>query len=142
MNTKLAQTEPELVKKEAPVRLSGILLHPTSFPSPYGIGDLGPGAYDFIDFLAASGQHLWQVLPLGPTGFGDSPSRGLLALARTAAHHQPGSAHQNGSADQRRHRFLRNAAVGIPRKVDYGPAIEFKTKLLEKACGCTFPYTG
>ena len=81
MNTKLAQTEPELVKKEAPVRLSGILLHPTSFPSPYGIGDLGPGAYDFIDFLAASGQHLWQVLPLGPTGFGDSPYQGFSAFA-------------------------------------------------------------
>lgn len=68
-------------KKRAPIRLSGILLHPTSFPSPYGIGDLGPGAYDFIDFLAASGQHLWQVLPLGPTGFGDSPYQGFSAFA-------------------------------------------------------------
>ena len=44
MNTKLAQTEPEQIKKEEPVRMSGILVHPTSFPSPYGIGDLGPGA--------------------------------------------------------------------------------------------------
>ena len=43
-------------------RLSGVLVHPTSFPSPYGIGDLGQGAYDFIDFLKASGQSLWQVL--------------------------------------------------------------------------------
>ena len=54
-------------------RYSGVLVHPTCFPSPYGIGDLGQGAYDFIDFLEAAGQTLWQVLPLGPTGFGDSP---------------------------------------------------------------------
>ena len=67
-------------KKEPRKRFSGILVHPTSFPSPYGIGDLGQGAYDFIDFLEASGQHLWQVLPLGPTGFGDSPYQGFSAL--------------------------------------------------------------
>ena len=46
-----------------PKKYAGILAHPTSFPSPYGIGDLGPGAYQFIDFLAASGLNLWQVLP-------------------------------------------------------------------------------
>ncbi|HEU4713704.1 MAG TPA: 4-alpha-glucanotransferase [Pyrinomonadaceae bacterium] len=54
-------------------RTSGILLHPTSLPSPFGIGDLGPEAYKFVDFLADAGQTLWQVLPLGPTGYGDSP---------------------------------------------------------------------
>ena len=64
-----------------PDRLSGILVHPTSFPSPYGIGDLGQGAYDFIDFLEQTGQHLWQVLPLGPTGYGDSPYQGPSAFA-------------------------------------------------------------
>lgn len=84
MNTKLAQTEPELVKKEAPVRLSGILLHPTSFPSPYGIGDLGPGAYDFIDFLAASGQHLWQVHPAWTDRIWRLSISGLFCLCRTA----------------------------------------------------------
>ena len=62
-------------------RVSGILLHPTSLPSPYGIGDLGQAAYDFIDFLKASGQHLWQTLPLTPTGFGDSPYQGFSAFA-------------------------------------------------------------
>ena len=51
-------------------RLSGILLHPTSLPSPYGIGDLGEAAYEFVDFLAAAGQHLWQILPLTHTGYG------------------------------------------------------------------------
>lgn len=54
-------------------RSSGILLHPTSLPGRYGIGDLGPAAYQFVDFLAETGQQLWQVLPLGPTGHGNSP---------------------------------------------------------------------
>jgi 4-alpha-glucanotransferase len=54
-------------------RASGILLHITSLPSPYGIGDLGSAAYDFADFLARTNQRLWQVLPLGPVGFGNSP---------------------------------------------------------------------
>ena len=62
-------------------RQSGILVHPTSFPGPYGIGDLGKGAYDFIDFLQAGGQTLWQCLPLGPTGFGDSPYQSFSAFA-------------------------------------------------------------
>ena len=46
-------------------RISGILLHPTSLPSPYGIGDLGQAAYNFVNFLEASGQHLWQILCMG-----------------------------------------------------------------------------
>jgi 4-alpha-glucanotransferase len=54
-------------------RASGVLLHPTSFPSRHGIGDLGQAAYDFIEFLAASGQKYWQILPLGPTGYEHSP---------------------------------------------------------------------
>ncbi len=62
-------------------RSSGILLHPTSLPSRFGIGDLGPEAYAFADFLAASGQSLWQVLPLGPTGYGDSPYACYSAFA-------------------------------------------------------------
>jgi 4-alpha-glucanotransferase len=54
-------------------RASGILLHPTSLPSRHGIGDLGQSAYEFIDFMARSGQTLWQILPLGPTGYDHSP---------------------------------------------------------------------
>ena len=54
-------------------RASGLLLHPTSLPGPHGIGDLGAGAVRFVDFLAAARQRWWQVLPLGPTSFGDSP---------------------------------------------------------------------
>jgi 4-alpha-glucanotransferase len=62
-------------------RSSGILLHPTSLDSPYGIGDLGPAAYRFLDFLESAGQTLWQVLPLGPTGYGDSPYQCFSAFA-------------------------------------------------------------
>lgn len=62
-------------------RASGILLHPTSLPGPYGIGDLGEAAYSFVDFLDATGQKLWQVMPLGPTGYGDSPYACLSAFA-------------------------------------------------------------
>ncbi|MEB3232458.1 MAG: 4-alpha-glucanotransferase [Leptolyngbyaceae bacterium] len=54
-------------------RSSGILLHPTSFPGPFGVGDVGSAAYRFIDFLQRSKQTIWQVLPLGPTGHGNSP---------------------------------------------------------------------
>jgi len=62
-------------------RSCGILLHPTSFPSRYGIGDLGREAYQFVDFLVESGQQLWQILPLGPTGYGNSPYMSFSALA-------------------------------------------------------------
>ena len=62
-------------------RASGILLHPTSFPSRFGIGDLGQEAYNFVNFLKDSGQQIWQVLPLGPTGFGNSPYLAYSAMA-------------------------------------------------------------
>ncbi|MGL5196652.1 MAG: 4-alpha-glucanotransferase, partial [Chroococcales cyanobacterium] len=62
-------------------RSSGILLHPTSFPSRFGIGDLGEAAYRFVDFLAESYQLYWQILPLGPTGFGNSPYLSYSAMA-------------------------------------------------------------
>ena len=54
-------------------RSSGILLHPTSLPGKYGIGSLGKEAYKFVDFLKKANQKLWQIFPLGPTGYGDSP---------------------------------------------------------------------
>ena len=62
-------------------RSSGVLLHPTSLPGRFGIGDLGPTAFEFIDLLASAGQRLWQVLPLGPTGYGDSPYQCFSAFA-------------------------------------------------------------
>src|SRR5208283_2742622 len=62
-------------------RSSGILLHPTSLPSRGGIGDFGPAAYAFADFLASARQSVWQVLPLGPLGYGDSPYSSTSAFA-------------------------------------------------------------
>lgn len=62
-------------------RAAGILLHPTSLPGRYGIGDLGPQAYRFVDWLASTGCRLWQILPLGPTGYGDSPYQCFSAFA-------------------------------------------------------------
>ncbi len=62
-------------------RSAGILLHPTSFPGPHGVGDLGPHAFAFVDWLAQARQQLWQVLPLGPTGYGDSPYASPSAFA-------------------------------------------------------------
>ena len=55
------------------MRESGILMHLSSLPGPYGIGTMGKQAYDFVDFLKAAGQSCWQILPLSPTGYGDSP---------------------------------------------------------------------
>ena len=62
-------------------RRSGILLHPTSLPSAYGVGDFGKTAYGFVDFLNDAGHKLWQVLPLNPTGCGDSPFQCFSSIA-------------------------------------------------------------
>src|SRR2546430_14410089 len=69
-------TVPSLARRQ-----SGILLHPTSLPSPFGIGDFGAEARAFVDFLHGAGQTLWQTLPLGPTGYGNSPYQALSAFA-------------------------------------------------------------
>jgi len=65
--------------------MSGVLLHVTSLPSYGGVGDFGPAAYEFVDFLAAAKQRLWQVLPLSPTGYGSSPYSALSAFAGNPA---------------------------------------------------------
>ena len=62
-------------------RASGVLLHVTSLPSPYGIGDVGPAARAWIDYLHEAGQSWWQALPLGPTGYGNSPYQSLSSFA-------------------------------------------------------------
>ena len=62
-------------------RAAGILLHPTSLPGRHGIGEIGPEARRWLDRLAGMSQRLWQVLPLGPTGYGDSPYQTLSTFA-------------------------------------------------------------
>src|SRR5215510_4460040 len=69
------------VKTKTSPRGSGLLLHPTSLPGRFGIGDLGPAAYAWVDTLVRAGQKWWQVLPLGPTGYGDSPYQCFSAFA-------------------------------------------------------------
>lgn len=70
-----------MAKQKVYPRLSGLLVHPTSFPGPFGIGDLGPEAYRFIDDLKISGQKLWQVLPLGPVNRSNSPYQSFSSFA-------------------------------------------------------------
>ena len=108
-------------------RTSGILLHPTSLPSPFGIGDLGPEAFKFVDFLADAGQTLWQVLPLGPTGYGDSPYASYSAFAGNTLLISPEELINEGLLD---HQDLQERPVG---PVDYGYAHEFKNNLLARA---------
>lgn len=113
-----------------PTRLSGILLHPTSLPSPYGIGDLGQAAYDFIDFLKKAGQHLWQTLPLTPTGFGDSPYQGFSAFAGQPLLISPEHLVELGFLYEEE---LKDCPKGEPELVDYGTIIPWKTKILRLA---------
>src|SRR3982750_2233255 len=110
-------------------RLSGVLLPPTSFPGPYGIGDLGPEAYKFVDFLVAAGQSLWQVLPLGPTGYGDSPYACYSAFAGNSLLISPDRLRDQGWLSQD---DLDEASVTSSR-VDFGHVYEWKNKLLRKA---------
>src|ERR1022692_741196 len=77
-------------------RASGVLLHPTSLPGRHGIGDLGPEAHAFIDFLASTGQRWWQMLPLGPTGYGNSPYQSLSSFAGNPLLISPGELISDG----------------------------------------------
>lgn len=113
-------------------RASGILLHPTSFPGPYGIGDLGEGALRWLDFLVEAGQTLWQVMPLGYTGFGDSPYQSVSAFAGDPLLISIDTLRAQG--------LLTHPDIGTPppfaaNRVDYGPVIIWKTDLLRKASG-------
>ena len=108
-------------------RSSGILLHPTSFPSCFGIGDLGPEAYKFVDFLVEAGQTLWQVLPLGPTGYGDSPYASYSAFAGNTLLISPERLVDDGLLDLG---DLEQMPVG---PIDYGYAHDVKSRLLNRA---------
>ncbi|QDU60094.1 4-alpha-glucanotransferase [Planctomycetes bacterium Pan216] len=111
-------------------RSSGLLLHPTSLPGPHGIGDLGAPAYRFVDFLAASGQRLWQVLPLGPTGYADSPYQSFSAFAGNPLLISLELLEQEGLLTKS---DLAPAAKFPTTRVDYGGVIDFKKAMLLKA---------
>ncbi|HVG38275.1 MAG TPA: 4-alpha-glucanotransferase, partial [Pyrinomonadaceae bacterium] len=111
-------------------RASGVLLHPTSLPGKFGIGDLGRDAYDFVDFLIGADQSLWQVLPLGPTGYGDSPYQCFSAFAGNALLVSPQSLLEDGLLTAAE----LDATPNFPAdRVDFGPLISFKNNLLNQA---------
>ncbi|HJQ35323.1 MAG TPA: 4-alpha-glucanotransferase [Pyrinomonadaceae bacterium] len=111
-------------------RSSGILLHPTSLPGRFGVGDFGGEAYRFVDWLAAAGQTFWQLMPLGPTGYGDSPYSSFSAFAGNTNLVSPEKLVESG--------LLADSDIQPPpdlpaERVDYGKVIEYKRGLLEKA---------
>lgn len=112
-------------------RYSGVLLHPTSLPSPHGIGDLGRSAYEFVDFLAQSGQQLWQILPLGPTGYEHSPYiMNFSTFAGNPLLISPEMLAQEGFLES-------NELVPLPQpnldRVEFEQVIPHKMKLLQLA---------
>ena len=111
-------------------RASGVLLHPTSLPGPYGIGDLGPQAHHWLDFLAEAGCSLWQVLPLGPTGYGDSPYQCFSAFAGNPFLISPEKLLEEGLLEPS---DLENTPDFPTDHVDFGWLIPWKSDLLDRA---------
>lgn len=111
-------------------RSSGILLHPTSLPGPYGIGDLGRWAYRFVDCLADAKQSVWQVLPLGPTGFGGSPYQVYSSFAGNTALISLDALVDQGWLDES---DVASHPWFSPHKVDYDRAIAYHEDLLTLA---------
>ncbi|GIW44109.1 MAG: 4-alpha-glucanotransferase [Candidatus Binatia bacterium] len=111
-------------------RASGVLLHPTSLPSPYGIGDLGPAARQWVDALARAGQRWWQVLPLGPTGFGDSPYQCFSAFAGNPWLISPEDLAAEGLLEPADYEPVPSFTPG---RVDFGRLIPWKRSWLARA---------
>ena len=111
-------------------RASGILLHPTSLPGEYGIGDLGPNAFEFVDLLAEAKQTYWQILPLGPTGYGDSPYQCFSAFAGNTLLISPERLVESGLLDRA---VLESKPTFSSDKVDYGGVYDWKNEILPKA---------
>jgi len=111
-------------------RSAGILLHPTSLPSRYGIGDLGSSAYQFVDFLVAGRLSLWQMLPLGPTGYGDSPYQSFSAFAGNPLLISPDRLVADGFLPAKAIEKVPDFPTG---QVDFGPVIDYKRDLLRAA---------
>ena len=111
-------------------RASGVLLHPTSLAGEFGIGDFGLEAFRFVDLLVASGQSYWQILPLGPTGYGDSPYQCFSAFAGNTLLVSPEKLIEDGLiADQ-----ALNGTPAFPaHKVEFGAVHTWKNELLKNA---------
>jgi 4-alpha-glucanotransferase len=110
-------------------RASGILLHVTSLPLPYGLGDVGPAALHWLDLLHEARQSWWQALPLGPTGYGNSPYQSVSSFAGNGLLISPDWLVEDGLL--RVEDCVTQASSGSA--VDYGAVIPYKHRLLEKA---------
>ncbi len=126
-------SRPNLPPFPSSYRASGLLLHVTSLPSPYGIGDVGPAAIAWIDQLYEAGQSWWQALPLGPTGYGNSPYQALSSFAGNGLLISPDWLIEDGLLD---HGDCAAPSFSVPN-IDYDSVIPFKHRLLEKAW-CNF----
>ena len=111
-------------------RASGLLLHPTSLPNRFGIGDVGDAAFRFVDLLDAAGQMYWQMLPLGPTGEGNSPYQCFSAFAGNTLLISPERLVDDGLLDGS---DLSDTAQYTADKVDFDAALKFKGQVLSKA---------
>jgi 4-alpha-glucanotransferase len=116
-------------------RSSGVLLHPTSLPGPYGAGDLGPEAFSFIEFLAEAGQKIWQVLPLNPTGYGDSPYQCFSAFAGNPLLISLDLLAEQGLLNREE---LAAAPALSKTSIDYGAVITFRFAMLRRAAARFF----
>jgi 4-alpha-glucanotransferase len=112
-------------------RASGVLLHVTSLPSRFGIGDMGSGAFSWVDRLHEAGQSWWQALPFGPTGFGDSPYQALSSFASNGLLISPELLLRDGLL----HEIACEGSSFPPGFVDYGAVIQFKHRLLDQVWG-------
>ena len=112
-------------------RQSGILLHPTSLPGPYGMGELGPQAYRFADALQEMGVHLWQILPHGPTSYADSPYQSLSTFAGNHLLISFDLLVRDGLLRAER---LKSFPTFPEDAVDYGPVIEARMEVLRSVC--------
>ena len=111
-------------------RASGVLLHPTSLPGPYGIGELGEAARRLIDWLEAAGQRYWQVMPLGPTGYGDSPYQAFSAFAGNPYLIDLSTLRAEGLLGPQ---DFAGAPAFDQGRVDYGAQYVWRTQMLERA---------
>lgn len=114
-------------------RASGILLHPTSLPGPYGSGDLGRSARRFIDFLDEAGQTFWQMLPIGPVGYGNSPYSAESAFAGSPLLIDPEGLVADGWLAPSALAELELDRAGSAERVDYGAATALRARLLRAA---------
>src|SRR5262245_7917655 len=110
-------------------RSAGVLLHPTSLPGRYGIGDLGPMAFAWVEALARAKQTWWQILPLGPTGYGDSPYQSYSAFAGNPNLVSPDALVKDGLIAPGDIADVHFAAGAV----DYENVRKFKSWLLERA---------